>query len=61
MLGLISYINFSFSTAHRLCVLYTTIVRSNAEYTSVARNFITSMSLPKLQKVHRKFAIADFL
>jgi hypothetical protein len=56
MLGLIRYINSSFSTPHSLTVLYTTLVRPKLEYASVAWNSITSTDSSKIQRVQIKFA-----
>jgi hypothetical protein len=56
MLGLINYITYSFSGAHSLCVLYTTLERSKLEYASVAWHSITSTYSFKLERVQRKFA-----
>jgi hypothetical protein len=64
MLGLIRYITSSFSTPHSLSVLYTTLVRPNLEYASVAWNSITSTGLSKLERVKEKLlpcTIAEFL
>jgi hypothetical protein len=64
MLKLIHCITSSFSTAHTLCVLYTTLPKSKLEYVSVVWNYITLTDSSKLRKTHKEnllpYAAADF-
>jgi hypothetical protein len=56
LIGLIRSITYRFSSLECLYVLYSTLVRSRLEYTSVVWNSITSTDANKLERIQQKFA-----